>query len=256
MSSEKKTANIWDSFNAKAQDHVLRTVKSRYFPEVWYALENWFQTVKVREVLEVGYGIGLIAEALAKSGWAVTVTEAMPAALDELKERFAKTSLTGTFVASDVHRLPFADHSQEAVVAINTLEFAHDPRAVLREIARVLKPSGRAAIVVLNRYGPWGLPTVSQQLPFPVLRPAARLLTKREFSSLLTTSGLPAAKILERAAYLPFPMPGGVRVKLPLPGAFIALIKNNMGTGRRRSKAEKALKRSESRAKQKPRPTP
>ena len=229
-----KTASIWDSFNAKAQEQVLSTVKGRYFPEIWYALENWLQTVKLREALEVGYGIGLVGEALAKSGWAVTMTDPSVTAMNTFKERFAKQKLNAAFTVSEGGILPFATGSQEVVVAINSLEFAPDRQALLKEIARVLKPSGRAAIVVFNSYGPWGLPLISQQLRLPPRQQAGRLFTKREFTSLLTACSLPPTQVLERAYYLPFAMPGGLRIKLPLPGAFVALIKGNQRSRIRR----------------------
>jgi len=98
----------------------------------------------------------------------------------------------------------------------------------------VLKPSGRAAIVVFNSYGPWGLPLISQQLRLPPRQQAGRLFTKREFTSLLTACSLPPTQVLERAYYLPFAMPGGLRIKLPLPGAFVALIKGNQRSRIRR----------------------
>jgi len=236
--STPKTASIWDSFNAKAKEQILSTVKGRYFPEIWYVLENWLQTVKHREALEVGYGIGMVGEALAKSGWAVTMTDPSVAAMNTFKERFAKMQLKAAFAVSEGGKLPFATGSQEVVVAINSLEFAPDRRALLTEIARVLKPSGRAAIVVFNSYGPWGLPLISQQLRLPPRQQAGRLFTKREFTSLLTACRLEPTQVLERAYYLPFAMPGNVRIKLPLPGAFVALIKGSTGSRNRRGHKE------------------
>ncbi len=50
----------------KAQSQLLDSVRTRYFPEIWYALENWFQLLKGRRALEVGYGIGLVGEAMAR----------------------------------------------------------------------------------------------------------------------------------------------------------------------------------------------
>jgi ubiquinone/menaquinone biosynthesis C-methylase UbiE len=48
------------------------------------------------------------------------------------------------FVAGDALRLPFADASFDAAVATNLLFLLPDPRAGLRELARVTRPGGLA----------------------------------------------------------------------------------------------------------------
>jgi 2-polyprenyl-3-methyl-5-hydroxy-6-metoxy-1,4-benzoquinol methylase len=204
----------------KAQEQVLQSVRTRYFPEVWYALENWFQLLKGRRALEVGYGIGLVGEAMAKSGWQVTVVDGSTAALAELKERFAHGKLNGTFEQADPDQLPFAAATYDAVAAVNTLEFAVSPPEVAREIARVLAPGGRAVIATFNRMSPWGLPAVASAIRKDRGLLRARFMTKDELVKILGAAGLVVEDVKERAAYLPA---GAVKLKLPVPGAFVAL---------------------------------
>jgi SAM-dependent methyltransferase len=56
-------------------------------------------------------------------------------------------------VRGDLLALPFPDGSVDRVIAAEVLEHIPDDRAAMAEIARVLKPGGRAAVTV-PRYGP------------------------------------------------------------------------------------------------------
>jgi SAM-dependent methyltransferase len=56
-------------------------------------------------------------------------------------------------VRGDLLALPFPDASVDRVIAAEVLEHIPDDRAAMAEIARVLRPGGRAAVTV-PRYGP------------------------------------------------------------------------------------------------------
>ncbi len=47
-----------------------------------------------------------------------------------------------TFIQTDLHTLPFADGEFDFILSLETLEHTPDPLALLRELARVLKPGG------------------------------------------------------------------------------------------------------------------
>lgn len=53
--------------------------------------------------------------------------------------------------------LPFPDASIDLVALPHSLEFAHDPHQMLREVARVLRPEGRVVITGFNPASLWGL---------------------------------------------------------------------------------------------------
>lgn len=63
-------------------------------------------------------------------------------------------------------RLPFPDACVDVLLALHTLEHIAEPGSALKEVARVLRPGGRALLVVpLNL---WGLETIkiaSENLP-------------------------------------------------------------------------------------------
>ena len=61
------------------------------------------------------------------------------------------------FFQCELHALPLANGSLDAMVVHHGLEAADDPRTAVREIARVLRPGGRLVICGFNPLSLWGL---------------------------------------------------------------------------------------------------
>ena len=53
--------------------------------------------------------------------------------------------------------LPIASHSVDGVVVHHGLEYARDPRAAIREVARVIRPGGRLLVCCFNPLSLWRL---------------------------------------------------------------------------------------------------
>jgi SAM-dependent methyltransferase len=64
------------------------------------------------------------------------------------------TTRTGSYtLVGDAERLPYADTSFDYVTNIGSLEHYEDMPQAVREMTRVLRPGGRAAILLPNSYG-------------------------------------------------------------------------------------------------------
>jgi ubiquinone/menaquinone biosynthesis C-methylase UbiE/catechol 2,3-dioxygenase-like lactoylglutathione lyase family enzyme len=100
-------------------------------------------------LLEVGVGSGRLLARLAERGWEVTGIDAAPRMVELARERVPDAKLD----VARVEELPFGHASFDAVVAVGVLEYA-DLEASLRELARVLRPGGRAVLGVLNSAAP------------------------------------------------------------------------------------------------------
>jgi len=93
----------------------------------------------------------------------------------ETPQRWPVTSPSRSAVA-DPERLPFADALFDDALLIHALELCERPRAVLRELWRVLAPAGRMVLVVPNRAGVWAR---AEALPFGRGHPYGRSGLKR-----------------------------------------------------------------------------
>jgi SAM-dependent methyltransferase len=99
-----------------------------------------------RQVLEVGCGAAQCARWLARQGARVVGLDLSAGMLGQgraLGDRPGAPRVAG-LVQADARRLPFADSSFEiACSAYGALPFVGDGEAVMREVARVLRPGGR-----------------------------------------------------------------------------------------------------------------
>jgi len=102
-------------------------------------------------VLEIGCGCGSEAERLARAGAHYTAVDLTNAALHLTKERFRLAGLKGNFTQGDEESLPFADDSFDLVYSHGVLHHTPDTAQAIREVYRVLSPSGRAVIMLYHR---------------------------------------------------------------------------------------------------------
>src|ERR1700745_2890342 len=92
----------------------------------------------------------------------------MPAAPGVLKWPPARPTLASLV---DEYDLPLPDSAVDRVLLVHALEMSDDPEGLLREVWRVLAPSGRMVAVIPNRRGVW---TRTDKTPFGHGRPYSR----------------------------------------------------------------------------------
>ena len=102
-------------------------------------------------VLEVGCGLGTDGAQFAKAGAKYTGIDLTDAAVDLAKRRFELFSLPGTFRVADAERLLFANNSFDIVYSHGVLHHTPDTAAAVREIHRVLRPGGKAVVMLYHR---------------------------------------------------------------------------------------------------------
>lgn len=106
-------------------------------------IRDAFAPLPGRSLLDIGCGSGALAASLAAGGAAVTGIDSNPAAI----ARAAGAVPDGRFSVASGQSLPFADAAFDGAVLLNSLHHLPDPRAALREAARVVRPGGRLVVI-------------------------------------------------------------------------------------------------------------
>ncbi len=100
------------------------------------------ERVAGREVLECGCGPATMSVKLTQRGFLATMLDVSSAALSLARNSFGRHGLDGAFVQGDVCHLPFPDDCFDLVMDFGLLEHFSDPQDPIKEMIRVLRPSG------------------------------------------------------------------------------------------------------------------
>jgi SAM-dependent methyltransferase len=104
-----------------------------------------------RRVLEVGCGSAPCARWLADQGAQVVGLDLSAGMLRHAVDAAQESGICVPLVQADATRLPFADRSFDlACSAFGAVPFVADSAAVMREVARVLRPGGRWVFAVTH----------------------------------------------------------------------------------------------------------
>ena len=164
--SERQTLRIYsllhsgkgamDGWVARAYDRGVQAAFRDLFPVLTHEILP--ELAGARRILDVGCGPGQLT---------IFLAEALPAAevqgIDLAPTMIELARVHGTasaasarlrFEVADVARLPFPNGAFDAVLSSGSIKHWPDPVAGLREIHRVLAPTGRAFIAEMNRLAP------------------------------------------------------------------------------------------------------
>jgi len=169
--------------------HNIHAFRHRcYFEDLWPLIERSGGTGRY---LEIGAGRGTTSMYLASRGCDVTLLDYSPTGLAVARRNFVREGLpTPRTVVADARStgLPAAEY--DCVYSMGLLEHFDDPKPVLDEILRVLKPGGHLFTVVVPElpgsvrylayglFAPWRLTPLL--LPRPVTAWAKRVVGRAE----------------------------------------------------------------------------
>ena len=122
---------------------------ARRLMTVWQHPTEWLDIPPGGTALDVGSGPGNVTASLARAagpdGLALGVDASEPMLARAVR---AEAAPQVGFLRADAQRLPFRDKTFDAVVSIAMLQLIPKPSAALAEMARVLRPGARMAVMV------------------------------------------------------------------------------------------------------------
>ncbi len=134
------TAAIWNA-GGRAYDRISETIAD--------SIEHCVLRLAPRpgeHILDVATGTGWAARRVAARGALVTGIDLGEDLIAAARAAAADAGLSIDFRVGDAGKLPFADHSFDAVISTCGVMFVRDPEAAAGELARVCKRGGRIAL--------------------------------------------------------------------------------------------------------------
>jgi len=102
-----------------------------------------------KTVLDIGCGAGILTNALAKAGHQVFGIDLSPSSLEVARRHDATETVS--YQCANGYSLPYSDQTFDVVCAMDVLEHVEDPRLMISEASRVLKPGGLFFFHTFNR---------------------------------------------------------------------------------------------------------
>jgi glycosyltransferase involved in cell wall biosynthesis/ubiquinone/menaquinone biosynthesis C-methylase UbiE len=119
----------------------------------WMPTVMEFDRFAGKDVLEIGGGMGTDLAQFARHGARVTDLDLSAGHLALAQENFRLRGLSGRFIHHDAEELPFPDESFDLVYSNGVIHHTPNTHRVVREMYRVLRPGGRAFVMVYAENG-------------------------------------------------------------------------------------------------------
>jgi len=141
---DASAAHFWDPHGEFRPLHLLNPLRTRFVAER--------AALAGARVLDVGCGGGLLAEALALEGAAVTAIDLAPGMIEVARLHAAASGLNIDYRVAAAEELERATPQHfDVVTCMEMLEHVPEPAATVATLARLLRPGGALFVSTVNR---------------------------------------------------------------------------------------------------------
>ncbi len=177
-------SDLQDSYNRLYQEWMGQHVNDDQAQQML----DYLQTVPGQKLLDIGCGTGHTVRAALDRGLDAVGVDISTVALEQA---IAQYGLRNRVYLAAAEQLPWQSQTFDTISILGSLEHFLDPACSVREVARLLKPGGRAAILVPNSHH---IRAIYNVFKFGEiisdLQDYERFATRREWERLLTDNGL------------------------------------------------------------------
>jgi SAM-dependent methyltransferase len=184
---------------AMGTPEFFELIEAHRYTKEWHIPEAAdFAGARGLSVLEIGCGLGTDGAQFAKAGAHYTGVDLTEAAIELARKRFEIAGLPGEFRVADAENLDFADESFDRTYSHGVLHHTPDTARAVAEIHRVLKPGGRAMVMLYHRG------SYNYRVGIRILRRAGARLLKSEVGIRIIhqMTGEPVESLREHAGLL------------------------------------------------------
>lgn len=172
-----------------------------------------FASYSGKRVLDVGCGVGNDLSRFARHGAEVVGIDLAERSIELARDNFRQRGLAGEFHVMDGEQLEFRDDSFDLVFCHTVLHFTPQPRRMVEQIHRVLRPGGEAILMTVNRRSWLNLLQKVMRVEVDHLdAPIFRQFTAAEFRNLLAP--FPHVRIVAERFPVPTKVHGGLKGRL------------------------------------------
>lgn len=202
-------------------DYAEQLIAARQAYAPWMADALGYGGTADLSVLDVGCGQGIDLIRYARAGARVVGIDLTPRHVTLARAHLEALDLHGEVIEGDAETLPFPDDSFDRVSSNGVLHHTPDMGKALREIRRVLRPTGEARLIVYNRdsfyywltqvggygvararlvrgHGMSGVLSRHVERTSIGARPLVRVFSRRQFARVIARAGFGAVSVVPR----------------------------------------------------------
>jgi len=166
MNSDKRRVHdFWNAASCGEELYLPSASRSGYEEQarVRYELEPYirelakFDETRGKRVLEIGVGLGADHQKFAEAGASLCGIDLTERAVEHTRRRLSACGLSSQLAAGDAESLGFPDESFDVVYSWGVLHHSPNTSRAIAEAFRVLKPGGKARIMIYHKWSLVGL---------------------------------------------------------------------------------------------------